>query len=422
MSDNTLPPTLVAMLGARMHYAVPRLLHRAGALNALHVDAAGGGLLSAILGALPNRFLPAGLRGLRGRFPGIPPELVHRHTLFGLAYGIRRHRSQSEAARAATHLWGGRAFCRAVVRSGALRQGAKCVFGYNSAMLELLEAAREQGIAGVVEQTILPRALQYRVMEEEHRLHPRLQDPALSADPLWKEHAEREAAEWQAAAAIWCGSEVVAEGIRSLGGPAEKLRVIPYGVEPRARRTAPRREGPFRVLFVGQVGLRKGAHYLLEAARLLANEPFEFRLVGHVALLPEALSGLPDGVKLEGFIPRDAVAQAFAEADALCLPSLVEGSATVTYEALAAGLPLVVTREAGSIVRHGVDGLVVPARDPKALADALRQLRETPLPTMTSQATPTLAEWSLDAYGKRIAAALGDLTNPRFADGAGENC
>ena len=63
-----------------------------------------------------------------------------------------------------------------------------------------------------------------------------------------------------------------------------------------------------------------------------------------------------------------------AAADVFVFPSLFEGSAVVTYEAMACGLPCIATAEAGSVVRHGRDGLIVPARDVEALANAMERL------------------------------------------------
>jgi len=67
-----------------------------------------------------------------------------------------------------------------------------------------------------------------------------------------------------------------------------------------------------------------------------------------------------------------------AAADVFVFPSLFEGSAVVTYEALASGLPCVVTPNAGSVVREGKDGFVVPPRDVEALAFAMERLGEAP--------------------------------------------
>ncbi len=60
------------------------------------------------------------------------------------------------------------------------------------------------------------------------------------------------------------------------------------------------------------------------------------------------------------------------------LPSLCEGSATAVYEALAAGLPVICTPNTGSVVRHGIDGYIVPIRDVHETAQILRQLADNP--------------------------------------------
>jgi len=81
-------------------------------------------------------------------------------------------------------------------------------------------------------------------------------------------------------------------------------------------------------------------------------------------------------LKFLGRIPRAQIAGEFAAADLLVLPSLAEGSAETTYEALACGVPVVTTLEAGSVVRDGIDGRIVPSRDPVALADAIAEIVE----------------------------------------------
>ena len=67
-----------------------------------------------------------------------------------------------------------------------------------------------------------------------------------------------------------------------------------------------------------------------------------------------------------------------ADSDVFVFPSLFEGSAVVTYEALACGLPSIVTAESGSVARHGLDGLIVPAADPVSLAAAMERLGADP--------------------------------------------
>ena len=80
------------------------------------------------------------------------------------------------------------------------------------------------------------------------------------------------------------------------------------------------------------------------------------------------------GSALYGQVPRTRIASEYAAADVFVLPSLSEGMATVTLEALASGIPVVTTPNAGSCVRDGIDGFVVPVRDPEALADAIETI------------------------------------------------
>ena len=84
------------------------------------------------------------------------------------------------------------------------------------------------------------------------------------------------------------------------------------------------------------------------------------------------------GLDFLGRVPRERIHEEFAAADVFVLPSSAEGSAEATYEALAAGVPVVTTPAAGSVVRDGIEGRVVPERDPFALADAIAEIVEDP--------------------------------------------
>ena len=146
---------LVAQLGARMHYAVPRILNSAGMLEALCTDVCAGRWAEP-LSRLPAGLLPAGIERLAGRVPsGLPRRLIRTFPLFGLGYAARRAAARTPAAMTAVHLWAGSAFCDAIVREGLGKAGA--VYTFNSAGLGLLNQARELGLATVVEQTIARR-------------------------------------------------------------------------------------------------------------------------------------------------------------------------------------------------------------------------------------------------------------------------
>src|SRR5208283_380502 len=111
---------------------------------------------------------------------------------------------------------------------------------------------------------------------------------------------------------------------------------------------------PLRVLTVGTVGLRKGSPYVLEAAKQLTGKAV-FRMVGGIGVTREAETQLREHLELTGAVSRNEIAKHFEWADVFLLPSICEGSATVTYEALAHGLPVICTPNTGSVVRDGME-------------------------------------------------------------------
>jgi glycosyltransferase involved in cell wall biosynthesis len=170
---------------------------------------------------------------------------------------------------------------------------------------------------------------------------------------------------------------------------------------------ARRRSGPLRVLTVGTVDLRKGAPYVLETAKRLQGQA-TFRMVGPIAVSASAQAELRGAVELTGAVPRSEVLAQYAWADVFFLPSLCEGSATATYEALACGLPVVCTPNTGSVVRDGIDGFVVAVRDTAAMAERLRQLHQDRalLESASEQARQRADEFTLEAYRRRLMHAL----------------
>ena len=263
----------------------------------------------------------------------------------------------------------------------------------------------------------LPRTAAYwkargaRVLVDLHMAHPRCYQPLVAAgriDPVTVGSLEDEAADRCIALAdvLVCPSEFVRDSLPE----ADRVRavVIPFGadpVPPRALRAS--RAGPLRVLFAGNVNQRKGVPFLLEAWRLLALPPEQAELVicGRVfAEAAEWLRTAPPGVRFAGF--QADMAPFFQDADLFVLPSLMEGSAKAVYEAMAYGLPAVVTPHTGSIVRDGIDGLIAEPADAGSLARALgRLLADDALRrTLSENALRTVAAYSWETYAKSVAA------------------
>ncbi|MFW6106739.1 MAG: glycosyltransferase family 4 protein [bacterium] len=401
----------VAQLGSRMHYAVPRILHGAGMLERLYTDICAVKGWPRLLRAVPPPLRPAGLKRLLGRIPhGIPPDRITAFNRFGREYSRRRRAARNPTEATAVNLWAGDRFNELVIQAGL--GGVDAVYGFNSASRKLFEAAKDRGLITIVEQTIAPRLLEDRLLAAEFADAP---DWGLrERDENTEKFAQREKEEWALADLIVCGSEFVRDGIAEEDGPVDKCVVVPYGVDllsfPAGDKNGSPGGGPLRVLFVGSVGVRKGIPHLLEAMRLLQSSWVRCRVVGGWGRTdPDVLHRrAPSNVELVGRVPRSEVAREYARADVFCLPSLCEGSATVVYEALAAGLPVVTTPNAGSIVRDGVEGFVVPIRDPEAIADRIRRLADDRelLDDMSRAARERSSYGSVEAYGERLVDAL----------------
>jgi glycosyltransferase involved in cell wall biosynthesis len=168
-----------------------------------------------------------------------------------------------------------------------------------------------------------------------------------------------------------CPSQTVADDLAELPGfdPA-RVRIVPYGSGGGAR-TEPQPEIG-RVLFAGSGSVCKGLPYLAQAASVLRQQRSEINIfvAGDVSAAVCQRAETRD-LNFLGRLSREDMVREFARADLFCFPSLSEGSASVAYEALAHGLPVITTRASGSVVRDGIDGLIIPARDPGAIAAAI---------------------------------------------------
>ncbi len=266
---------------------------------------------------------------------------------------------------------GGRSFCQRVLRQGL--GAARGLFVYNSAGLELLEAARQRGIGTFLEQTIAPMAYAAPLLAEEHERFPDWED-APSIGGCVRAYADREIAEWKLAGHILCGSEFVRQAVIACGGPGADCVVIPYGVDDSfAIPERPPHNGPLRVLTVGSIGLRKGSPYVAAVARCLRGRAV-FRMVGPLPGSESARAELAGTVEITGPVLRSAIRDHYAWADVFFLPSICEGSATAVYEALTAALPVICTANTGSVVRDGVDGFIVPIRSVEAMTERIERL------------------------------------------------
>ncbi len=403
---------LVAQMGARMHYAVPRILAERGLLHCLFTDLLASKWPLSCVCWLPRCLRPGFLKKLSRRVPqGVDNSLARAFPLFGFRYTIRLRKARRPAEATAVHLWAGRTFT-SLVNAHTRWSEVDCVYAFNSAALELLVEARSRGKRTILEQTIAPRFVERSLLAVE-----RLKWPEWAGhdgeDTHEQEFCEREQAEWEASDVIVCGSDFVKEGIAQYATHlADKCVVVPYGVNNRSdgnaiSRITRFRNGGVNVLVAGSLGLRKGTPYVIEAARKLRGLA-DFKLAGTVTVDASALKYLPPNVEILGHVGKEEMTRLYSWAHVFLLPSICEGSATVTYEALSMGVPVICTPNTGSVVRDGIDGYIVPTSSSEGIIEKIVALHDDPclLPRMSCQAFERSREFSVAAYGERLMKAL----------------
>lgn len=405
----------VAMLGARMHYAVPRMLAATGRLGTFYTDVylEQDSLMRRVTGLarmLPTPIRPTVANTAGARYcPELDATKVTALNWMGLWPILARQFCGRQSCRDAVNLRTGKVFATHVARLRRRTPAAK-VFAFRTAAEEIFIGAKERGQLCVLEQTIAPKVVEARLLSEQNLAWPGWQH-AMDLG-LVDQMNERERREWALADLIVCGSPFVMDSLVECGVPREKCVVVPYGVDGQAfERT--RKSGycggrPLRLLFVGEVGLRKGAPILYAALCRLPKDSVECRIVGPVTIRPAASKKLGERAVLVGQVSKSQVRDHLAWADALVLPTVCEGSATVTYEALAAGIPVITTHNCGSIVRHGVEGYVLPVGDVEALASCIERIAgdTAEYQKLAEGAVSAISRATLGQYSAKLIAAI----------------
>jgi glycosyltransferase involved in cell wall biosynthesis len=377
-------------------------LRQGGRLAALYTDFWAGPV---------TRKLAAGkLRPLAARFHSDldgQPGLVHSWNLRSLDWEfLLRRKFAGKPYHGFIEV--GRRFATGVrndLKRRANLPGNAIFFAYDTGALESLAWGREQKIKCVLNQ-MDPNRVEVELVRAEEKNWPgwttrTLQVPA--------EYFARREQEWSLADRIVVNSEFSRHALLQQGVPADKLVIIPLCFETgEANRKSPivnRQSGaPLRVLFLGQVILRKGIQYLLAAARQLERENIHFDVVGPLGISQTALATAPGNVTFHGRTGRDQAAAWYRQADVFVLPTLSDGFALTQLEAMTHGLPVIATPCCGEVVTDGVDGFIVPPRDADALVQALQHYLAQPelLPTQAAAALEKSRQFTLDRLAENL--------------------
>jgi hypothetical protein len=371
---------LCCQLGAREHYAIPRALSRVDMLCCLLTDAwvPPSSLLAKICGRrskLKDRFhnelRNAQVRAFNSSLI-LFETLARARGLSGWAKIIARNR------------WFQRKVVSFLRSQPSTLNSQLILLSYSYTALEPFRYAKTHGWKTLLVQ-IDPGPAEEAIVAEEAARVPGLAGTWQPAPPeYWNDWRQ----ECKLADRIVVNSEWSRDGLIRGGVPREKVSIIPLAYEaPAAFAEAPAakdvkgariyparftQERPLRILFLGQINLRKGVARLLEAARILRNEAVEFWMCGPVEI--SMLGANQDGGRMKwlGPVTRKQAAEFYRDADVFILPTLSDGFAVTQLEAQAHGLPIIASKFCGKVVENGCNGIILEEPTAKCIAATIR--------------------------------------------------
>jgi alpha-maltose-1-phosphate synthase len=292
-------------------------------------------------------------------------------------------------------------------------------WGFQGSCLESLKAARSQGIVAIAEFATAHVTRAIELLSRESQRHPEWASTISNFSfPNWY----RERLEEEPHAADYCvaASQFTRNSLLDVGIDPERILQLPLAADLDqfrfARRSA---DGPFRILFVGGIGQRKGVKYLLQAFELLRGPGVELTLAGPLPADTRPLDAYRSSVRLTGRLDQAEIVREMHQSHVLVLPSVFEGFGLVIAEAMATGMPVIAsTHSAGpDLIREGCDGFVLEPDDVQGLAQRLETLRADRgrAVEMGLAAAERAREFSWDVHAERVGDILGLVASRRQA-------
>jgi glycosyltransferase involved in cell wall biosynthesis len=276
-----------------------------------------------------------------------------------------------------------------------LKKGCNTFHGWNNQALRSIKTAQKIGAKTILECGSTHRFFRERILREEYERFgiENVKPPEYARQSSLEEITLSDF--------IFLPSEFAKKTFIDSGISEHKIYVIRRGVNLGKFKPAERKDSKFKVLFVGRLSLRKGIQYLLEAWRKMDLTDAELVFVGSIDdKIKPVLSKYNhiENIVFKGFL-KD-LSDVYRKSTIFVFPSIEEGSAKVTYEAMAAGLPVITTENSGSVVRNGLDGFIIPIRDSEAIREKISYFYENPekIEIMSANALENIKHYTWQRY------------------------
>lgn len=283
--------------------------------------------------------------------------------------------------------------------------------GLSSLCYEAIIKAKEGGMVTIVDHGSVHQRVEKQLLIEECSL---LSIPTQDVIPSeWL--IEKEDAEFEAADCVSVLSEVARRTMIEEGVPQEKVMVNNCGVCLSDFRPLTKTDRRFRIIQCSALTPTKGVHYLLQAFSELKLPDSELWFVGRGKETSPLRSFIEqysaDNIHFKGAYPQAKLSEIYSQGSVFVLPSLADGFGLVVPQAMACGLPVIVTENVGAadLVVDGANGFVIPIRDVDSLKDRITRLYDNRelLLDMSQKALHSVSKGhTWNEYGDRLLTEL----------------
>jgi len=367
---------ICCQIGAREHYTIPRALHQQRKLSHLITDAwvnPSSPLKTITQSGLKERFHPD-LAGVE--VYGFNTSLIY----FEITQKLQKNFPWQKII--ARNSWFQKQVIKKLTKLTTKLSDPPIIFSYSYAALEILKFAKKQGWRTILGQ-IDPGLWEEKIVIQESEKYPQFRG---NWQPAPIEYWQKWQEECELADDIVINSEWSQKLLQKAGVSVNKLQLIPLVYTPpqtanqfiRIYPESFSKQRPLRVLFLGQVILRKGIAAVLDAVDLLAGYPIEFWIVGNQYIdIPPHFQNHSQ-IRWIGQVNRSETAKYYQLADVFLFPTLSDGFGLTQLEAQAWQLPIIASENCGKVVVDGVNGWLLPQVSGQEIANILKTCLDIP--------------------------------------------
>ena len=340
---------IVSQIGAREHYAIPKVLNKMGLLNKFYTDIWINPRTKTLLKAFGKKG-----QALKNRFD---KELESCTITIGNLESIYKQVVTSKNIYSHYCEYGTYFSDKINEELKKNKADFSHYFTYNTGALETFELLKKRGKTLILDQ-IDPGKVEREIVRKENEKFPGWAiDQYYRAPDFYFDRIEKE---WELADFIVVNSEWSKSSLIQQGVSEKKIKILQLGYEYNndfCLINRPIKKHKLKILYAANVTIRKGIQYFIESAALLTDYDIEFLVAGPINIANGFIKNAPKNITFLGKINRNELWKLYAACDIYVLPTLSDGFAITQIEALSFGLPVITTNRCGNVVTNAEDGL-----------------------------------------------------------------